>query len=215
MGYISQKWLRRRPKLQFQFGIFVKGFLLEHPPNPKKQKHFMSSTSWQDNVLCSDNFFNHFGVSPYCPSSLLNTTTGSAFIFKQLVDAIKQHRAGEFINSWQAHVVRRLDTRWHVLDTRWKMTIPVCLKHKGAPKLLPVVECWEIWCRNLGFSKGSWSCLVFQPYCHFRLMSKVIQLITLGWFNPLLQFDGRRTTILTYLNWLVRFCSSAVWMGFS
>ena len=37
----------------------------------------------------------------------------------------------------------------------------------------------------------------------------------LGWFKRLLQFDGRRTTILTYLNWLVRFCSSAVWMGFS
>ena len=42
----------------------------------------------------------------------------------------------------------------------------------------------------------------FQPYCYLKLMSKVIQLITLGWFKRLLQFDGRRTTILTYLNWL-------------
>ena len=136
MGDISQKCLRRRPNLQFPLGS-LKSTTFGGFPKSKETTHILGPAFTLTRQHChSGNLFNHYG--PTCgPSSFLKTTTGSAFIFKQLVDAIKRHRAGEFIDTWQAHVVRRLDTRsvstvgvGGMCGIRWKMTSPVCLKHK-------------------------------------------------------------------------------------
>ena len=134
MGVHFSEVTATKTQVTISFGIFEKDYFWRIPQTKKNRYTSYFQT------LCSDDLFNHFCLT-YCPSSFLNTTTGSAFIFKQLVDAIKKHRAGELINTWQAHVVRRLDTRWHVLSSVEDDNSSVPKTQKGLQKLLPVVEC--------------------------------------------------------------------------